>query len=174
MNTTSTTYSQYLTFGLGKDTFAVDISPIREIIEYPGLTGIPMTPAFICGVINLRGTVVPVIDLSVRFGRPATQIDRRTCIIIVEIACEGASGGEVQALGILVDRVNEVLEVTPEQIEPRPAFGMGLHADFVKGMIRNDGGFVVILDTDHSLSACETASLVALPADTQTTLALPA
>jgi purine-binding chemotaxis protein CheW len=173
MSTTSAMPIQYLTFGLGNDTFAVEIAPIREIIEYPGLTGIPMTPAFIRGVINLRGAVVPVIDLSVRFGRAATQIDRRTCIIIIEIASEGV----LQPLGILVDRVHEVLEVSPEQIEPRPTFGLGLHADFVKAMIRQGDHFVVILDTDSSLSATQMDGLLALPdasQDEQATLALPA
>jgi purine-binding chemotaxis protein CheW len=173
MSTSPTSTSQYLTFGLGTDTFAVEITPIREIIEYPGLTSIPMTPTFIRGVINLRGAVVPVIDLSVRFGRAVTEIDRRTCVVIIEISSEG----EMQSLGILVDRVNEVLEVSAEQIEPRPSFGLGVHADFVKGMIRHDGHFVVILDTDRTLSATEMASLVALPdgtQDVQETLALPA
>jgi purine-binding chemotaxis protein CheW len=174
----STTPSQYLTFGLGSDTFAVEITPIREIIEYPGLTSVPMTPTFIRGVMNLRGAVVPVIDLSVLFGRAVTQIERRTCVVIIEIANpDHDHAGQTQPLGILVDCVNEVLEVLPEQIEPRPAFGLGLHADFVKGMIRCDGNFVVILDTDRSLSASEMVSLTALPnhtADTQMALALPA
>lgn len=167
--------SQFLTFGLGSDTFAVEIAPIREIIEYPGLTSVPMTPSFIRGVINLRGAVVPVIDLSVRFGRAETPIDRRTCIVIIEIHDAGSAA--TQPLGVLVDCVNEVLEVAAEQIEPRPAFGLGLHADFVKGMIRQDGDFVVILDTDRCLSTDEMASLVALPDEArnaQMTLALPA
>ncbi|MEC5384928.1 chemotaxis protein CheW [Uliginosibacterium sp. H3] len=173
MNTPTLTSGQYLTFGLGTDTFAVEIAPIREIIEYPGLTSIPMTPSFIRGVINLRGAVVPVIDLSVRFGRAVTGIDRRTCIVIIEIASEG----EMQSLGILVDRVNEVLDVSADQIEPRPGFGLGVHADFVKGMIRHGDHFVVILDTDRTLSATEMAGLVGLPdvgQDAQAVLALPA
>jgi purine-binding chemotaxis protein CheW len=147
---------QYLTFALGKDTFAVDIAPIREIIEYPGLTEIPMTPDFLRGVINLRGAVVPVIDLSVRFGRGETAIGRRTCVVIIEIAIEDGH----HALGILVDGVNEVLEVEAGQIEPRPEFGMGMRADFVNGMIRIDGRFIIILDVNQVLSSAELVALV--------------
>jgi purine-binding chemotaxis protein CheW len=147
---------QYLTFALGKDTFAVDIAPIREIIEYPGLTEIPMTPDFLRGVINLRGAVVPVIDLSVRFGRSETAIGRRTCVVIIEIAIDDGH----HALGILVDGVNEVLEVETTQIESRPEFGMGMRADFVNGMIRIDGRFIIILDVNHVLSSTELIALV--------------
>lgn len=148
--------SQYLTFALGKETFAVDIAPIREIIEYPGLTEIPMTPDFLRGVINLRGAVVPVIDLSVRFGRSETIIGRRTCVVIIEIPVEDAH----HAIGILVDGVNEVLEVEASQIESRPEFGMGMRADFVNGMIRLDGRFVIILDVGQVLSSSELIALV--------------
>lgn len=152
--------SQYLTFTLGKDVFAVEIAPIREIIEYPGLTEIPMTPSFLRGVINLRGAVVSVIDLSVRFGRPLTEIGRRTCVVIVEIAGENGA----TPLGILVDGVNEVIEVDPEMIEARPELGLGLRADFVRGMINRNGRFTVILDTTQVLSASELERLVELQA----------
>ena len=148
--------SQYLTFTLGKDIFAVEIAPIREIIEYPGLTGIPMTPEFLRGVINLRGAVVPVIDLAVRFGRPLTPVGRRTCVVIVEIAGDTES----LPLGILVDGVNEVLEVDAEKVEDRPDFGLGLRPDFVRGMIKREGGFIVILDTNKVLSTAELEKLV--------------
>ncbi len=153
--------SQYLTFTLGKNVFAVEIAPIREIIEYPGLTEIPMTPDFLRGVINLRGAVVPVIDLAVRFGHPATPIGRRTCVVIVEIVGDAAGDGGTLPLGILVDGVNEVLEVEAAQIEDRPEFGLGLRTDFVRGMIRRQGQFTVILDTDRVLSASELERLVA-------------
>jgi purine-binding chemotaxis protein CheW len=152
--------SQYLTFTLGKGVFAVEISPIREIIEYPGLTEIPMTPEFMRGVINLRGSVVPVIDLSVRFGRPLTAIGRRTCVVIVEIPGENGP----MPLGILVDGVNEVIEVDAEQIEDRPEFGLGLRADFVRGLINRQGKFTVILDTAEVLAAGEMEQLVELHA----------
>lgn len=153
--------SQYLTFTLGRDVFAVEITPIREIIEYPGLTEIPMTPEFLRGVINLRGAVVPVIDLASRFGRSRTEVAQRTCIVIVETGGEG--GGLL--LGVLVDGVNEVLEVDAAQIEARPEFGLGLRADFVRGMINRDNRFIVILDIAQVLSAGELEHLVDLQAD---------
>jgi purine-binding chemotaxis protein CheW len=156
MNALPDKTAQYLTFALGKDTFAVDIAPIREIIEYPGLTEIPMMPDFLRGVINLRGAVVPVIDLSVRFGRGETAIGRRTCVVIIEIAIDDGQ----HALGILVDGVNEVLEVETSQIENRPEFGMGMRADFVNGMIRIDGRFIIILDVNQVLSSKELIALV--------------
>ena len=147
---------QYLTFSLGRDIYALQIAPIREIIEYPGLTEIPMTPAFLRGVINLRGAVVPVIDLSVRFGRGLTEVGRRTCIVITEIA---GDNGQLP-LGILVDGVNEVLEVEAEQIEDKPDFGLGLRPDFVSGMIRHHNDFIVMLDINHVLSVTELEQLV--------------
>lgn len=147
---------QYLTFTLGKAVYALQIAPIREIIEYPGLTEIPMTPEFLRGVINLRGAVVPVIDLSVRFGRGLTQVGRRTCVVITEV--DGDNGAI--PLGILVDGVNEVLEVEAAQIEDKPEFGLGLRPDFVSGMIRRDNDFIVMLDIAHVLSATELEQLV--------------
>ncbi|SCK29365.1 chemotaxis protein CheW [Vogesella sp. LIG4] len=147
---------QYLTFTLGRDIYALQIAPIREIIEYPGLTEIPMTPEFLRGVINLRGAVVPVIDLAVRFGRGLTKVGRRTCIVITEIA--GDNGP--LPLGILVDGVNEVLEVGAEQIEDKPDFGLGLRPDFVSGMIRHHNDFIVMLDIGHVLSVHELEKLV--------------
>lgn len=147
---------QYLTFALGKDTFAVEITPIREIIEYPGLTEIPMAPDFLRGVINLRGAVVPVVDLSVRFGRQATAVGRRTCVVIVEAVIDDGH----HALGILVDGVHEVVEVEADRIEPRPDFGLGLRADFVSGMIRSEGGFIIVLDVGQVLSSKELMALV--------------
>ena len=147
---------QCLTFTLGKAVYALQIAPIREIIEYPGLTEIPMTPEFLRGVINLRGAVVPVIDLSVRFGRGLTQVGRRTCVVITEV--DGDNGAI--PLGILVDGVNEVLEVEAAQIEDKPEFGLGLRPDFVSGMIRRDNDFIVMLDIAHVLSATELEQLV--------------
>lgn len=154
----STASEQYLTFTLGREVYALQIAPIREIIEYPGMTEIPMTPEFLRGVINLRGAVVPVIDLSVRFGRSLTPIGRRTCIVITEI--HGENGA--LPLGILVDGVNEVLEVEAEQIEDRPDFGLGLRPEFVSGMIRQANGFIVMLDIAHVLSVNELEQLVNL------------
>lgn len=142
---------QYLTFRLGAERFAIAIHPIREIIEYPGVTAIPLTPEFLAGVINLRGAVVPVIDLSVRFGRAQTQIGRRTCIVIVEVQAEDA----MQPLGVIVDAVDEVVEVGDAQIESRLSFGSGIRADFVASILRLEGGFVIALDLDKVLSSEE-------------------
>lgn len=147
---------QYLMFTLGEETFGCRIACIREIIECPPMTAIPLTPAFLRGVINLRGAVVPVIDLSVRFERGATRLAERTCIVIVEVA--GAEGP--QLLGVIVDGVTEVLEVNTADLEMRPSLGGGIRADFVAGMIRRADQFVLALDMDKVLSGDELARLV--------------
>jgi purine-binding chemotaxis protein CheW len=147
---------QYLMFSLDGETFAVAIGCVREIIEYPGLTSIPLAPAFIRGVINLRGAVVPVIDLSVRFGRAATNVNRRTCVIIVEVR----NGDQLHLLGVVVDGVTEVRDVDASEVEKQPEFGSGLRSDFVAGMLRREQGFVVILDIATVLSGEELSALV--------------
>lgn len=150
------TQRQYLMFSLDGETFAVAIGCVREIIEYPGLTSIPLAPAFIRGVINLRGAVVPVIDLSVRFGRAATTVNRRTCVIIIEVRTED----QLHLLGVVVDGVTEVRDVDVSEVERQPEFGSGLRSDFVAGMLRRDQGFVVILDIVTVLSSEELSALV--------------
>ena len=147
---------QFLTFRLGTERFAISIQAIREIIEFPGMTSIPLTPAFLSGVINLRGAVVPVIDLSVRFGRAKTEVGRKTCIVIVEVAVEDG----LQPLGVIVDAVDEVVEVDAAQIEMRPNFGAGIRADFVAGMLRLGSLFVVSLNLDKVLSAEELEQMI--------------
>lgn len=149
---------QYLMFTLGEETFACRINRIREIIECPVMTAIPLAPAFLRGVINLRGAVVPVIDLSVRFARGQTQIGERTCIVILEID----SAEDTQLLGVIVDGVTAVLEVEAGDIEPRPNLGSGIRSEFVAGMIRRDEGFVLMLDMARVLSGDELAGLVEL------------
>ena len=153
--------NQYLMFSLGAETFGIAIGQVREIIEYPGLTSIPLTPEFLRGVINLRGAVVPVIDLSVRFGRGATQINRRSCVVVIE----SPTDDEQRPLGIIVDGVTEVLDCAPEQIEQRPDFGSGLRADFVDSVIRRDGDFVLVLDLAAVLSFTELENLIAAGAE---------
>src|SRR5262252_9516125 len=123
---------QYLTFAVGAEAFAIEISTIKEIIEYRQPTEVPMMPQFMRGVINLRGRVVPVIDLSVRFGRASTAVARRTCIVIVELAREN----ERHDLGVLVDAVSAVVEIADGHIEPAPSFGAKLRSDFITGMGR--------------------------------------
>jgi purine-binding chemotaxis protein CheW len=147
--------SQYLTFMLGGEVFAIGILSIKEIIEYNSLTEVPMMPACIRGVINLRGAVVPVMDLSARFGKPATAVTKRTCIVIVEIEADG----ERQDVGVTVDAVNEVLEIPPADIEPAPSFGANISTDFIHGMGKLNGKFVIILNTDHVLSVDDVAAL---------------
>ena len=122
--------SQYLTFSLSGEMFGVGILNVKEIIEYGNLTEIPMMPNFIRGVINLRGAVVPVIDLSARFGGKTTEVGRRTCIVIVEVPDEDTR----HDIGIIVDAVSEVLEIPGSEIEPPPSFGAKIRADFIFGM----------------------------------------
>lgn len=142
--------SQYLTFVLGGDTFAIGILSIKEIIEYEDLTTVPMAPPSIRGVINLRGAVVPVMDLQVRFGRESSPVTKRTCIVIVETQAE--SEGEQQVLGVIVDAVNEVLEIPGSDIEPPPAFGAGIRSDFISGVGKVRGRFVLLLAVGRALS----------------------
>jgi len=147
--------AQYLTFQLSGEMYAVGILNVKEIIEYGSLTGIPMMPAFIRGVINLRGSVVPVVDLAARFGGRQTETSRRTCIVIIELTNED----ERHDIGIVVDAVSEVLEVSAADIEPSPAFGAKIRADFIEGMGKIAGKFVIILDIQKVLSVEEIASL---------------
>ena len=139
---------QYLTFVLGAETFAIGILQIKEIIEFAGFTTVPMMPKCIRGVINLRGAVVPGLDLSARFGRAPTEATRRTCIVIVEVE----SDGEHQDIGVIVDAVNEVLEIPASEVEPAPSFGSRLRPDLIAGMGKVGGKFVIMLDTDRVLA----------------------
>jgi len=151
--------AQYLTFLLGSEMFAIDILGIKEIIEYGNLTSVPMMPTFIRGVINLRGAVVPVVDLSARFGRAATEVTRRSCIVIIEAESED----EKHDIGVVVDAVSEVLEIPEAEIEPAPSFGAKVRADFISGMGKVKDKFVIILDTSRVLSVDELAMLSGVP-----------
>lgn len=146
----------YLTFRLREETFAIGILAIKEIIEYAPPTPVPMMPKCVRGVINLRGRVVPVIDLGVRFGREETVPSRRTCVVIVEVGAVG----ERQDLGVLVDAVNQVLELPAKNIEPAPGFGTKVRAELIAGMGKLDGELVIILDVDRVLSADDLAALI--------------
>ncbi|KPW90936.1 Chemotaxis protein CheW [Pseudomonas syringae pv. cerasicola] len=162
--------AQYLTFMLGGEMFAIGILGIKEIIEYGSLTVVPMMPAFVRGVINLRGAVVPVVDLSARFGRQNSDITRRSCVIIIEASSED---GQPQDIGLLVDNVSAVLEIPASQIEPPPNFGARIRADFISGMAKVDGKFVIVLEFDRVLSIDEMSSLAeasqSLPSDADAT-----
>jgi purine-binding chemotaxis protein CheW len=147
---------QYLTFVLGGEVFAMGILAIKEIIEYAELTEVPMMPEYVRGVINLRGAVVPVIDLSVRFGKPSSPVTKRTCIVIIEIEARD----ERHVLGVVVDAVNAVMDIPPSDVEPPPAFGASIRTDFIRGMGKVNGKFVILLDVDHVLAADEMDVLV--------------
>jgi purine-binding chemotaxis protein CheW len=148
-------HAQYLTFMLGGETFAIGILAIKEIIEYGGVTEVPMMPASVRGVINLRGAVVPVMDLAVRFGRQPSEITKRTCVVIVEVEADG----EQQVLGVMVDSVSAVLEIPASEIEPAPSFGARIPTDFIAGMGKVSGRFVIILNVSRVLSVDEVAML---------------
>ena len=133
---------QYLTFMLGGDAYAIGILSIKEIIEYTHMTEVPLMPACVRGVINLRGAVVPVMDLQVRFGQVASPVTKRTCIVIVEVASPDGD----QVMGVVVDAVNEVLDIDASDIEPPPAFGTSIRSDFIAGMGKVRGKFVILLN----------------------------
>jgi purine-binding chemotaxis protein CheW len=145
--------SQYLTFSMADEECAVAVLQVREIIEYDTLTRVPSTPSWIRGVINLRGGVVPVVDLAAKFGLPERPITKRTCIVIVEI---GVDGQPVLA-GIMADAVSQVVEIAPADIEAAPSFGTGVRVDYLLGMARSGKKFALLLDIDRLLSIDELA-----------------
>jgi purine-binding chemotaxis protein CheW len=148
---------QYLTFMLGDEMFAIGILGIKEILEYEGLTEVPMMPACVRGVINMRGAVLPVMDLAARFGQPARAVTKRTCIVIVEVEVDG----ERQDMGVVVDAVNAVLEIPSSEIEPPPPFGARIRSDFIGGMGKVNGKFVILLNVQQVLSIEEIGALAA-------------
>ncbi|RKP56588.1 chemotaxis protein CheW [Pararobbsia silviterrae] len=143
--------AQYLTFMLGGEMFGIGILAIREIIEYAGVTEVPMMPPVVRGVINLRGAVVPVVDLQSRFGRAPTEIGRRTCIVILETR----HAGERHVVGVVVDAVSAVLDIPASEIEPPPTFGTRIRSDFIQGMGKLQGRFIILLDVSQVLSLDE-------------------
>ena len=148
-------HKQYLTFVLGGEVFAIGILCIKEIIEYAGLTEVPMMPECIRGVINLRGAVVPVLDLSARFGKKPSEVTKKTCIVIVE----AQAGEEHHDMGVVVDAVNAVLEIPASEIEPAPAFGTKIRTDFIEGMGKVNGKFVILLNVNQVLSTEELGAM---------------
>ncbi len=147
--------AQYLTFKLKEEVFAIEISKVREVLEYTTVTNVPRTPDFMSGVINLRGNVVPVIDLNLKLGMPQTERTIDTCIIIVEISVSG----ETVVIGALADSVQEVIEIEPENIEPAPKIGTSLNIEFLKSMGKKDDHFMMILDIDKVLSIEDIAAV---------------
>ncbi len=158
--------SQYLTFLSGSEVFGIGILHIKEIKEYASVTTIPMMPEYVKGVINLRGNVVPIIDLPVRFGREKSVVSKRSCVIIVEVEHEEDSID----IGILVDAVNEVIDIPPTAIEAAPSFGSKIRTEFIKGIGKLENQFVILLNVNRVLSVTELSSLeerVTLEANSQ-------
>lgn len=156
--------TQYLTFSVSDERLAMSINAVKEIIETPQVTRVPMTPDYIRGVINLRGSVVPVIDLGARLGRGPLTLTKRSCVVLVEVQV----GDEGHVLGMLVDEVKNILDIPPEDVKPPPEFGSEIRTDFIEAMGRVDDVFVIILSVDHVLSVQELAALRQLSGETET------
>lgn len=152
----SSSAGHFLTVLVGGELFAISIARIREVIHCPRLTLLPLSPPAVPGVINLRGAVVAVVDLSARLGRRPISIERRTCIVVVEVQMDDG----LVPVGFLVDAVEEAIETTPDMIEPRPAFGSGFRADFLAALIRRGSRFVNVLDMTAVAAASELEQLV--------------
>jgi len=146
---------QYLTFMLGEEVFAMDIRTVREIIQAGPMTTVPLMPDFVRGVINLRGAVVPVIDLNARFGRQPANITKKTCVVIFD----SVRDGDRTELGLMVDAVSEVIEIAPTQIEPPPNFGTAIKRDFILGMGKVGSRFVILLAPDRAFDVGEMAQM---------------
>ncbi|MBV1907486.1 MAG: chemotaxis protein CheW [Pseudomonadales bacterium] len=142
---------QYLTFDLSGEVYGIGILNIREIIEYGDLTQVPMMPEFISGVINLRGSVVPVVNLAIRFQVSPQRRSKKTSVVIIEVVEDGSP----IEIGIIVDEVREVMDLKAEQIAEPPTFGAAIRADFIKGMGKIDGQFMILLDVNNVLSVDE-------------------
>lgn len=143
--------NQYLTFKLGPEVYALDVGNAREILEYGAITRIPKTPEWIRGVLNLRGAVVPVIDLKLKFGMGATERTTAACVIILEVPGDG----DVTVMGVLADSVQEVFELDPKQIEPPPKFGSRVSTDYLRGMGRRGDNLFIVLDPERVFSDSE-------------------
>jgi len=161
---TASKTTQFLTFRLGQETFAVDVTKAREVLDYVPPTRVPQTPRFMLGVINLRGGVVPVIDMRQKFGLAPVERTRDTCIIVLEIAVDG----ETTVVGALADSVREVLELGAEQIEPPPRIGTRLNTEFIKGMGKRDEEFLILLNIDRVFSTDEIALVQGVQGETAT------
>lgn len=142
---TITEVRPYLTFKLGDEVYAIDVAAVREVLDFTTITKVPRTPDFMRGVINLRGSVVPVLDLRLAFKMTMTEKTVNTCIVVVEVGFEE----ERLVVGALADSVEEVVELEPEQIQPAPSLGTAVRTEFIRGMGRRDSQFVMILDIDR-------------------------
>jgi len=145
--------TQFLTFKLGDEVFALDITKVREVLDFTTVTKVPRTPEFMRGVINLRGSVVPVVDLRLKFGMTKTESTVNTCIIITEVTVDN----DTTILGALADSVQEVLDLDAASIAPPPRIGTKLKTEFIKGMGKQNDRFIIILDVDKVFSSDELA-----------------
>ncbi len=143
--------TQFLTFTLADEVFAVEINRVKEVLEYTTLTRVPHTPSFVCGVINLRGSVVPVMDMRKKFLLPSMERTVNTCIIIIEVNI----GEKTTVLGALADSVKEVMSLEPDQIDPAPRIGAKLRTEFIRGMGKHGDHFIIILESDRVFAAEE-------------------
>lgn len=146
---------KYLTFSLKEEEYGIGILKVKEIIGMMPVTSVPRTPTFVKGVINLRGKVIPVIDLRTKFDMPSIPYDERTCIIVVEIDGESTT----VLIGIVVDSVSEVLNIKADEIEPAPTFGTRLDTQYIMGMAKTDGGVKILLNIDRVLSSDEISAV---------------
>ncbi|MCG8452259.1 MAG: chemotaxis protein CheW [Spirochaetales bacterium] len=148
---------QYLTFTLASEQYAIRVTSIREVLELPSVTRVPRMPHYMRGVINLRGSVVPVVDLKAKFGIPFREGEQASNIIVTEVQCDeiGEDGAEQMTIGIYADSVRQVLTFDPETIEDTPRIGIPVNTDFLAGMGKVNGEFVLILDIDRALNAQE-------------------
>jgi purine-binding chemotaxis protein CheW len=162
--------NQFLTFYVAEEEYAITILKVTEILECAVLTKVPGTPVWIRGVLNLRGAVVPVVDLAVKFGLPSTAITRRTCVIMVELHHEG----ERMVLGVMADAVNQVVELGADAIQPPPSFGPRVRVDCIQGMGDSNGRFIVLLDIDRVLSSSEILAATTAVLDDAIAVAEPA
>jgi purine-binding chemotaxis protein CheW len=140
---------KYLTFSLGSEEYGLEILKVKEIIGVMNITSVPQTPQYVKGVINLRGKVIPVIDLRLKFGMAAREYSDRTCIIVTDIA---GKAGKKTVMGIVVDSVSEVLNIKGEEIEDTPTFGVKLETDYILGMAKVKGGVKILLDINKVLT----------------------
>jgi|SRR4051812_6991443 purine-binding chemotaxis protein CheW len=146
---------QYLTFLIASEEYAINILKVKEILEFATLTTVPNAPLWIRGVINLRGNVVPVVDLSRKFGMASREITKFTCIVITEVKCNG----EILTMGLMADSVSQVIDLAADDIQPPPAFGTRVRLDYLQGMGKVSRGFCLILDSDKVLSSDELLSV---------------
>jgi len=151
---------QYLTFLVAEENFAINILDVKEIIEIANVTHVPLTPDYIHGVINLRGNVVPVIDLSARLKHRFAEVGKRSCIVLVEVT----AGETSHLIGMLVDEVREILEIPPNNIQPAPDFGADIRTDFIQAMARVGEVFIILLAINRVLSLDELSQLNSLAA----------